>query len=127
MCEKVIKTKTAKIWLGKDGIVRIINRAGSQTDLKEAKMNVVATEKFGDRKRPTFMDISNIRSISKEARTYFSSNEASRRTKVMAMLIGSSVSRIIGNVYLDLDHPPYPVRLFTSKEKAFEWLRLFLD
>lgn len=99
MKRKVIKTNTAKIWLDDDGIVWIMNLANSKTNLENAKKNVAATKMFGPKKRPLVVDISQIKSISREAREYFATDETLKRTEVMALLIGSPISSVIGNFF----------------------------
>ncbi len=126
MSRKYIETKTSRIWLGKDGIVRIIKFPGSVTNLEEARQDVIATKKFGKKKRPRFVDISKIESVTKEAREYYASEDASRKTSAMALLVGSPVSKVIGNFYLGIDKPPYPIKLFITEEKAIQWLKQFV-
>lgn len=125
MRSSTIVTKTARIWLEDDGIVRVINLPRSETRLKEAIQNVHATEIFGDEKRPVFIDISRIKSASRGAREYFAGSEASKRTTVMAILVGSSTSRVIGNFFLGLNKPKYPIKLFCSEKKALDWLKSY--
>ena len=52
----------------------------------------------------------------------------SRRARVaIALLVGSPLSRVIGNFFVGLNRSTFPLRLFTSEEEAIAWLRTFLE
>jgi len=70
---------------------------------------------------PLLVDMTGIKSTTREARQYMASIGATLVT-AGALITGSPVSRTIGNIFLKIDRPPVPVKLFTSKEKAREWL-----
>jgi hypothetical protein len=126
MTSSTIVTNSARIWLGNDGIVHIINSPGYKVKLEDAKQNVHAAKKFGDKKRPLYVDITRIESVSKDAREYYASIEAAKRISVCAMVVGSPISKVVGNFFLGLNKPHYPVRLFTSEEEALDWLRNYV-
>ena len=73
-----------------------------------------------------FVDMRGIRSVTKEARQYLSV-EGSAYVIAGALLIDSVLNRTIGNIFLTVNKPAVPVRLFTSKEEAFKWLKLQLQ
>jgi hypothetical protein len=62
-------------------------------------------------------------SFDKDARSFLTSPESSKGVKAAAILSDSSATAIIGNFIIKVNRPEIPVRLFTSKEKAIEWLR----
>lgn len=41
----------------------------------------------------------------------------------MALLVGSSFGRMIGNLYMAVSPPRFPTRLFTDEDEATAWLR----
>ena len=85
-----------------------------------------AALKAGNGKRlPIFVDITSLRSVTREARLYYR-DEASVHATAAAILIGSVVSRVIANFVIGLDKPAVPARLFTSETKAIGWLKGFL-
>ncbi len=45
--------------------------------------------------------------------------------KKALLLIGSPVSRVIGNFFMGLNKPIYPTKLFTDPQKAIRWLQTF--
>jgi len=72
---------------------------------------------------PFLMDIRKARGISREARAMFASTEAATIFAATALLIGSPLSRALGNFFLGLNKPQMPTRLFTSEAEALSWLR----
>jgi hypothetical protein len=67
-------------------------------------------------------DIRNIKSITRGARIYFTSEETGAVLRAQAVIVGSPLSRVIGNFY-GLYGMPYPIKLFTAEAKAIEWLK----
>ena len=72
---------------------------------------------------PFLMDIRKARGISREARYMFASAEAAQIFARTALLIGSPLSRVLGNFFLGLNKPQMPTRLFTDEAEALAWLR----
>jgi len=68
-----------------------------------------------------YIDVSNIGGISVEARKYFA-KAVNPRSRACALLVGSGISRILGNFLVGFNKPPIPTRLFTDKQKALRWL-----
>lgn len=75
---------------------------------------------------PLLVDMKGIKSTTKEARTYMATMGATL-VKAGALITGSAINRTIGNLFLKIDRPPVPLRLFTSEEKARIWLRQFVE
>ncbi len=114
-------------WMGSDGIARTVVKPDAEIFLQDAKENTAAIEIFYTGKKfPLLVDIRNIKSISPEAREHFSLKGRESVVKVYAMLLSSSLSRMIGNFFLSFHKPAVPVKLFDHEEKALVWLRSFM-
>ena len=125
---EVIETRTAKVWLDEEGICRIISFHDVGINLGDIKeINRAQKRVSGSKKTPVFNDIRGVNSVSREARLFTASADASKVSKAAALLIGSPVSRVIGNFFLGINRPPYPTRLFTSEAEAIKWLKGFLE
>lgn len=74
---------------------------------------------------PICVDMRDLKSMDKQARQYLASMGATLVT-AGALITPSAISRTMGNIFLKVDRPPVPTRLFTSEEKAVEWLRKFV-
>lgn len=129
MENEVVFTQGGKIWLGEDGIVRTVSTLPRQemtlADTKEVLSAILKAT--NGKKCPLFADISDIKSVDRESREYAASEEFARAISAMALLIGSPVSRVIGNFFLGLSKPKFPTRLFTSESDAIEWLKGFME
>jgi hypothetical protein len=125
--ENVQSSRVAKVWVGEDGIARIIHEPNCDVTLADAQETMAAYEKVNQGKRlPLFIDTMTMRSLSREARHYYASEEAAAVASAAAIIIGSPVSRVLGNFYLGLSNPHLPSRLFTDEDEALAWLRGFL-
>lgn len=73
---------------------------------------------------PMLVDARAIKGISKEVRDYIRKREKETGSKAekLAIIVGSGISKITGNMFFSFSKPPYPTKLFTNKEKALEWL-----
>ncbi len=128
MSESVIETRTTKIWLGADGIIRIVTKPGvSKQTLADAVENMEAVDRVRlGKKRPAFIDIRKAMSTDAEGRRYYSRTEHKETVSAAAFIVGSPISRMIGSLFLGLNRPPFPLVLFDSEDKALEWLKGFV-
>lgn len=118
----VIETRTFYTWMGEDGIARTQVKPNAEVNLADAKENsLVVNQLKAEEKFPLIVDTRRIKSISKEARDYFSLRGRESKTFAFAILIDSPLSMIIGNFFMGLNKPRVPVKLFTSEEKAISW------
>jgi hypothetical protein len=46
--------------------------------------------------------------------------------KACALITGSGFNRTLGNIFLTIDKPAVPTKLFTDEGKAREWLQQYL-
>ncbi|WP_341907147.1 hypothetical protein [Fluviicola taffensis] len=111
-------------WMGEDGIARTKVKPGSEVKLEHAQENSVVVNSFYiDRKYPLLIDARGIRSISRDARNFFTTNGRQTNTLAFAIIIDSSVSRVVGNFFLGINKPAVPTKLFLDEPNAVEWLR----
>jgi hypothetical protein len=111
-------------WMGKDGIARTKVKPLAEVTLAEAKENSVAVNSLSPGNRyPLLIDSRDIKSISKEARDFFSMNNRDSNVSAFAIIIQSPLSRVIGNFFMGLNKPRVPARLFKSEKEAVKWLK----
>ena len=102
-------------------------RAGAEETLDDARANVaLCLRRNAGGRRPLLVDLRQVKTQTAEARAYLAGAEGLRVSQAVGLLIGSPVSRVVGNLYLGLNKPTIPTRLFTSEEEAQAWLRGFL-
>jgi len=128
MEEEIFETHDAKIWLRTDGIIQISVRPQAETNLDDAIENINIVSKFSkDKKHSLFLDIRQAKFITRDARNYFSGEESQKYISALAILIRSPVSRVMGNLFIGINKPPYPVKLFTSEDSTIQWLKRYIE
>lgn len=116
-----------RLWLGDDGIVRIIWAPGAEVTLADAEESMDAYLRVNEGKsRPMLVDTKSMKSLAREARHYYASEEAARVASAVGIIVGTPVSKVLGNFYLGLSNPHLPTRLFSVEDEALEWLKGFL-
>ena len=120
-------TRTVRIWIGDDGIVRMVDLPGAEEVLEDAVENLATIRNVSENKKPPIMiDIRELKSITREARKYYASEETAKFGKAIGLVIGSPMTRVIGNFFIQLNRPALPLKLFTSEDKALDWLKGFI-
>lgn len=111
-------------WMGTDGIARTKVKENAEVTLEDARANSVLVNSFYvDEKFPILIDSRGIKSISREARSFFTTNGRATNTMAFAILIDSAVSKVVGNFFLGINKPAVPTKLFVDEELALQWLR----
>jgi len=119
-----IKTSVSTVSIADDGIVRVVVDPEGEETLKNAEEVIAAIAKIGEgRLHPVLVDTRSMKSIEVEARKYYASDERPRVGSAVALLVGSTVSMVIGNFWLTINKPSYPSHIFSSEESALEWLK----
>jgi hypothetical protein len=84
------------------------------------------TPRSGWKRRVKFVDLTKVTAIHREARLYFAGEETAKVQSAAGLLIGSPLTRAIGNFFMGLNKPLIPTRLFTSEAEAIAWLKGFV-
>lgn len=121
-------SRVARLWIGEDGIVRIIHVHDAEVTLADAQETMaVYLSLYGGKRRPLLVDTATLKSISRAARTYYAGEDAARVASAVALIVATPVSRVLGNFYLGVSRPHLPGRLFSSEPEALEWLKTYLE
>lgn len=75
---------------------------------------------------PLLIDMKGIKSTTQEAREYMASIGTIFVT-AGALITGSPFNRMIGNIFLTINKPPVPTKLFNTEENARKWLAQFIN
>lgn len=118
-----ITVSCGDLWLGEDGIRRLIYHPDSKITLAEAKeVGEASVAVSRGNPRPSFSDARGLREVSREARDYFASEEMTRWT-IAAGTLNTPITKVLGGFYIKFNKPPYPLRFFTSESEAIAWLK----
>jgi hypothetical protein len=124
---RVVESPCALVWLGDDGIMIILNKDNVEITIADHRLTYIKLRELAaGTRRPVLVDLRPIRSMDKASRDYSASSEHVDLMSAVALLIGSPLSRVIGNFFLGLNRPRFPVRLFSDEEEARQWLRRWL-
>ncbi len=124
---KKIELRAFTTWLNENDICYTMVKNDADIQLQDAIENTAAVKEISEGKvYPMLVNLKGIKTISKDARDHFSMQGRTPGVTAIAMLIKSPVSKIIGNFFLGLNRSAVPSRLFTSEEKAIEWLKQYM-
>lgn len=108
-----------------DGIM-IANWDMDFVDLDVAKRAVeIRVVAMGDNKYPFLIRVRRLTGSTKEARDYLASEEGCRGFSAAAFCIDSVIKNVIISLYLYLNKPVVPTRIFNDERKALEWLHTY--
>ena len=126
--QQIVISKTAKLSLDSNGIMRVVMLKDSEETLETAKENVRLMHTLSKRRvAPLIVDLRLMKHIDRAAMAYFQNNKARNGNEVaVALLIGSPISRLFGNFFLKVNKPQSHTRLFTSETSAIKWLEKYL-
>jgi hypothetical protein len=114
-----------RMWLRPDGIVQMAWVALADIRLEDAIAAIQAmTELTGGRLSPLLVDLHDSGQQARAARLEFTSQ--ADLVSAVALIVGTPLSRIMGNFFLGVSRPPYPVRMFDTEESALVWLNEFV-
>lgn len=103
-----------------DGVVVARLNDGMYEELEHAKLAGNAITEFcGGSGARVMVVFGKAKGQSREAREYWASTNVVGRA---ALVIGSPLSRVLGNIYMGIQKPKMPTRLFTLEAEALAWL-----
>ncbi len=120
------ETETSYARFRKDGILEVLCKDGAEETLDTAKENLeIGKSLVGDHAPVPYLQVfGGVLNVTREAQRYYAESEDAQKlvTKI-ALVINSYISRVLGNLFLGLNRPIMPVKLFTDEEKALDWLQ----
>ncbi|MBI3509553.1 MAG: hypothetical protein HY064_02745 [Bacteroidetes bacterium] len=117
-----LETPFMTIWK-EDGILHCVFNEGLDMDLPTAKYCVKTRIEFsGGKDYPCFINMKGLRKASKEARDYMG-KEGAELIKAGALLTGNPLTKMFGNIFLTLNKPKVPTKLFSDETAALTWLK----
>ena len=118
----VITHPKFRMWLRPDGIVQMTWVTKAAGGLEDATAAISAmNELTGGRRSPLLVDLHDSGQQTRPARLEFTRRDD--LVSAVALIIGTPLSRIMGNFFLSVNKPPYPVRLFDNEASGLAWLQ----
>lgn len=114
------------MYIDDDGILRIKVLEGADITLENIKKNFeVYKELLGDKKALLMIDSRAKYNFTKEARIFTAKNQMGLNRVAVAHVIGSFANRWIISIYVRINKPVVPTKMFSSEERAIKWLKSF--
>ena len=118
-----IENDFIKLWI-ENNIVYGRYKPNTVVDLSAAKIIVQDRLTLSNGKDyPSLSFIDDLKSVSKEARDFFSKGDGIKHMEKLALLTRSPISKMLGNFWLQISKPTVATRLFTNEGEAINWLR----
>lgn len=128
MSDLVHEVSAGTVRLRDDGIVHFVCREGVQLDADNTRELFAAYRQIGGSGRLRVLsDIRGLRSSTAESRALATTEEATSLHAGAAVVIGSSLTRMMGNLFMRMNKPAYPTRLFNDVDTAVAWLETLRD
>ena len=122
------KTSYGEVWMDEDGVLYHDYSPGTVLKLEDSleELKIYRTTFCKEEKRPIIVDLSNIKTVSKESRDIYSSQEMGDTISAAALIVSNPVNRIMGNFYMGINKTKMPVRMFSGTRDAKNWLKDYL-
>ncbi len=120
-------TPWGPIWLSDEGIIINIGSKPSQSKEDVAEYLSYIRRAAAGRPRPILIEISKIRTMSKELRDEYDKQNIEELATAMALVTRSTIGNMIGNILLGVSNARVPSKLFTDPVKAKKWLMQYTN
>ncbi len=111
-------------WVDEDGLLRCTVKNIHQTEAIAQDCMRICRELAAGRPRPTVIDTTAVRSLSKEARAAYTGPSAADAFGAVALVSGgSTLVRGLINFVISVGKPAFPTRLFDTIDEALAWAR----
>ncbi len=125
MRESYLENDYTRMWLS-NGILVVEYKPRLVMNIEISKQIVRDRLKLSNGvARPLLLDGRNFVSMDRAAMKYYKTKEVVQYVTSAAFITGSALSSLAGNIFLTLEKPLVPTKLFNSEEKALEWLEKY--
>ena len=115
----------AEMWI-EDGVIYEIFKPGTELELLDLRILVSDRLKVSNgRMMPSYVDMRQLVYMDLAAIDYSASHEATAYLSAISFHLDNIMNRFFFNIYQELYTPAIPVKPFTSRVKALEWLEHF--
>lgn len=120
--KQTVETPYMQMWK-EDDIIHLVFADKLNITLDVAKHCVGERLRFSAGKSYVcLIDMKGLSGITREAREYLA-KEGTELIRAGAFIIRSPLTEMMGNLFLSINKPQVPTRLFTGEEEALVWLK----
>ena len=112
-----------------DGVVHMKEPPDVMMGLPEAKEMIAAISELGNGDKVILLgDLRRHRGFTfdREGHAYLGGKELGDLVAAVALLVNSPISTVVGNFFMTIYEPDFPLKLFASESEAIEWLKDFV-
>jgi hypothetical protein len=123
---EVLKVGPIQIWFDKGlGIAMTAFDDGAELVFEHTRPYTEALRKVqGGAVTPLLLDYKKLKSVTKECRDYYAKDPDHLSTiSAAALVVNSSLTRMIANFFIGLNKSARPTRMFNDRESAIKWLQ----
>ena len=123
--EAYLENEYAEYWI-ENGVLFLVYKRRLIMTLDVAKKIVEDRLKVSNGvSRPMFLDARNFLSTNRETMKYYKTKEVVQFVTAGAGLLGSYLGWLAGSIFIALEKPLVPTKLFTDEKKALKWLEKY--
>jgi len=126
---QIEKSPGGLIWVDDNRIIVAVDTGELEHTVEHAKIVVEIFRRLsGNTPLPLLADFTNLRTVRREVREYYSSEECQRIYKATAvgMMTRSVIGRMVANFIMGIHSPQVPTKLFTDPDAAVGWLKAYV-
>ncbi len=125
MLKRTVRSDFGEVSVRETGVLFARVYPDITIDIKRAKeYHSLVSYLSKNRAHCTVIDITNLKEMSSEARTHLQGISSEwGKTLAVALITNSFTAKVIGNFFLSVNKPTYPVKVFTDSLEAHLWAR----
>jgi hypothetical protein len=119
-------TRTATIFVDENDIINITMHKNVHVDYEDVLDNLLVIRNLSGNKRVLKLIDSRLNwTIDKKAKKYIETSDVKNKTLARAVLKGSVLNKLVSNLFMNLNEPQIPTKVFTNLDEAYNWLLKF--
>jgi hypothetical protein len=123
--ESYLENDFCRIWIS-NGILFVEYKPRLVINLEVAKQIAVDRLKVSNGiTRPAILNARNFVSMDRATMKYYKTKELVQYVSAAAFITGNALTSLAGNIFLTLEKPLVPTKLFNDEKKALEWLEKY--
>lgn len=120
---EILSFEKYSVFLRRDNIVQIQTKDNFDCELNDARNILKCIEKVSNgNKYPLLVIYANFNTFSKEVKAYIASHKLTTADALVTPANNLAL-KIVGNIYLRINKPVRPTKIFSNVEDALVWLK----
>lgn len=123
MLKRTVRSDFGEVSIRQEGVVHAKVLHGVEIDLEKAKTYHELVEHLTKATvHSTVIDLNGVSSVSPEARKFLQQKSSAwGKTIAVALVTSTFTARVIGNFFLTINKPSYPIKIFSDPLVAQNW------